>query len=204
MKKRVKFEKWTDPLNSNLKETEWAGERDEEEYDEIKGTTFRNVMHTPFGLLTLTDSAMAATHFDFWWMHTNFDITNEFKDVVKQVQGVETLEIYTRYRARVGFPKSGFFITRDVMGDIQKAITNHYRGKQNQLLTGLPTDIAEGAITFRDAMDDKYESWAMLILPNGNIESVTTDVFSPEFKSQIELLNQTKNLIGGRLLTSET
>jgi hypothetical protein len=205
MKKKVKFERWTDPLNSNVVENEWPGFNVDEdgEAQPIYASKMTQVMHTPFGALSMLTNTVAANQFEFWWMHTNFDITNEIRDVIKVVPGVETLEITTRYRARIGFPKSGFFAGNQVMHDIQEAVTAIDHAKQNQALIGLPNNIAYSVIEMRDKVDAKYDNWALLVLPNGSIEVLTSDKIDTTYTSKLELFNAAKSLIGGRLLTSE-
>lgn len=61
--------------------------------------------------------------FDFRIMHTNFNITGDVAEVIEGVDGVETLEIFTRYRARVGIGKC--FVFRDVRDKIATAVNLH-------------------------------------------------------------------------------
>lgn len=205
MKKKVKFERWVDPLNTNIQETEWPGFNQNAEGEEqpVHAAKLTQVLHTPFGMLTALNNTSAANQFDFWWMHTNFDITNEIRDIVKRVPGVETLEIGTRYRARIGFPKSGFFAGNQIMSDIQKAITAVDRARQNEALIGLPNTVAHNVIDMRDQLDDKFDNWALLILPNGHIEAMTAEKSDEVFRGKLKMFIATKNLVGGRLLTSE-
>jgi hypothetical protein len=205
MKKKICYEKWIDPLNTNIAETEWPGFDQDEDGNEVQvhAAKITQVMHTPFGALTMLSNTMATNYFDFWWIHTNFDITNGIKDVIKGVPGVETLEIYTRYRARVGFPKSGFFESGRVMGAIQAAVTEIDREQQNQLLIGLPLNIAQHVIDMRNKVDDRYENWAMLVLPNGQIEVITSDNIDKLYQEKLTTFKSTTHLVGGRLLTSE-
>ena len=205
MKKKVKFERWTDPLNSNVVDNEWPGFNVDEDGDEtpIFASKMTQVMHTPFGALSMLTNTVAANQFEFWWMHANFDITNEIRDIIKKVPGVETLEVTTRYRARVGFPKSGFFAGNQIMHDIQAAITDIDHIRQNQALIGLSNNIAYSVIEMRDKIDEKHDNWALLVLPNGHIEVIYSDKIDPIYQEKLKLFNTTQKLVGGRLLTSE-
>lgn len=205
MKKKVKFERWSDPLNANVVDNEWPGFNVDEDGDAqpVYASKMTQVMHTPFGALSMLSNTVAANQFDFWWMHTNFDITNEIRDTVKKVPGVETLEVSTRYRARVGFPKSGFFAGNQVMHDIQEAVTELDHARQNEALIGLPNTIAYTVIEMRDKIDAKFDNWALLVLPNGHMEVLTTDKVDTIYQGKLQLFNSTKSLVGGRLLTSE-
>ena len=77
------------------------------------------IISTPMGLIPI-DSNMTNKLFNFWTGHTNFDITKKIKDTIESTEGVETLEIYTRYRFRVGVGKA--FNDSDVMRRINKNV----------------------------------------------------------------------------------
>lgn len=205
MKRKCKFEKWRDPLNSDIEEVEWPGFNLDKDGDEVPvyAAKSQSVLNTPFGMLSVMGHTMAVNQFDFWVMHTNFDITNTIRDMISTVPGVETLEIYTRYRARIGFTKSGFFDSGRVMASIQAAISNIQKDQQNQLLLGLPNEIAQSAINMRDKIDSQHDNWAILILPNGHIEALISDIADNAYLEKLQILTTTKESVGGRLLTSE-
>lgn len=205
MKNKVKFEKWIDPLNSNVEEVEWPGfnHDEDDETQPIYAAKMTQVIHTPFGALSMLSNTVASNQFDFWWMYTNFDITNDIRDIIKKVPGIETLEIYTRYRARVGFPKSGFFEGSQTMRNIQAAITELEHDRQNTLLNGLPSSVAYKVIEVRDKIDAKHENWALLVLPNGHIEVLAADKVDAVYQQKLQLFTTAKELAGGRLITSE-
>jgi hypothetical protein len=205
MKNKVKFEKWIDPLNSNVEEGEWPGYNldADGEAQPVYAAKMTQVMHTPFGALSMLSNTIASNQFDFWWMYSNFDITNDIRDRIKKVPGVETLEVYTRYRARVGFPKSGFFEGNQIMSAIQGVVTEVEHDRQNQLLTGLPIKVAHTVIELRDKIDAKHDTWALFVLPNGHIEVLTTDKVDKNYQTRLQLFNSAKSLVGGRLITSE-
>tara|TARA_Y100001938_G_C7977816_1_gene372725 strand:- start:155 stop:868 length:714 start_codon:yes stop_codon:yes gene_type:complete len=131
-KKAIVWEKWIDPLNSNIDEVEYPGHSlpaEDESYDieflssdpdfEEKMDSYmdsgerereRNISinptritSTPHGFVTLTEHSFASKHFDFWTMHYNRDITESIIKKIEKCDGVETLTPLTRYRARIGF-----------------------------------------------------------------------------------------------------
>lgn len=206
MKKKFVWEKWKDPLLSNYEETEYPGYDLDEDGNEIPIHTASRqpVLHTPFGVVSVLNDAMAANTFDFWIMHTNFDIKEGIARVIEQVAGVETLEVYTRYRVRIGFPRSNLFRPRDAMHEIEVAILELDHITQNQLLTGLETDVAEKVMDTRDTIDKKYEYWAIWVVPNGNMEIAKSNKFNDKYKQRLTLLQQAQETVGGRLLTSES
>lgn len=135
-KKIIQWEKWRDPFGIEDSETDFREFEEEATYlDEdsepmesgspmgpfqssaINGPV--KIISTPMGLIPI-DSNMTNKLFNFWTGHTNFDITKKIKDTIESTEGVETLEIYTRYRFRVGVGKA--FNDSDVMRRINKNV----------------------------------------------------------------------------------
>jgi hypothetical protein len=44
--------------------------------------------------------------FNFWTGHSNFPITKKISDIIENTDGVETLNIFTKYRFRIAIGKS--------------------------------------------------------------------------------------------------
>ncbi len=206
MKKKFVWEKWNDPLLSNYDEMQWPGyDLDENENKiPIHSVERQPVMHTPFGMISVVQEAFAANQFDFRILHTNFSLTEGIIKIIGKVEGVETLEPYTRYRARIGFPKSELFVTREVMNNIEEAIRNLDRQHQNQLLEELELSVAEEVIEKRNEIDKKFDYWAIWVVPNGNIEVLTSNKLDKTYKNKLSILKQTKETVGGRLIISES
>lgn len=132
---KIKFvwEKWIDPLNSNIDEVEYPGHdfpsadvdrpieflssdaNFEEKYEEYVDdadsaeasarATYNpiRIVQTPHGFISLTEHSFASKHFDFWTLHCTEDITDAIIDAVEKCPGVETINALTRYRIRLGF-----------------------------------------------------------------------------------------------------
>ena len=240
VKKKIVWEKWIDPLNSNVDEVEYPGhsapslEQDrpieflssdanfEEKYEEHldaeenergygRNMTFNpmRIISTPQGFVSLTEHSFASKHFDFWTMHYNHDITREIADTIEKCEGVETINVLTRYRARIGFNRrliqSGAFN----LNVLRKNIEN------NVLSLGGPDLDLEGyneLIAFQKDVRDKVKNirltlldskvWAIYILPNGKIETLSEKVSGEIFREKTNLFRQTEKMIGGKLLTS--
>lgn len=111
------WEKWRDPFGSesDYDSTEILSEDDEdnEEYDE----TTRNplvsakeikckVVITPFGAIPYNENTASGKIFNFWTGHANFSITRNIADIIEDTDGVETLDIFTRYRFRISIGKA--------------------------------------------------------------------------------------------------
>ncbi len=206
MKKKFVWEKWKDPLLSNYDECEWPGYDLDEYGEKIPYHTVERqpVMHTPFGMISVVNDSMAVNQFDFWMLHTNFDLNEGIVQLIEQVVGVETLEVYTRYRIRIGFPRSGLFKPREVMHNIQQAVYTLDQVIQNQLLVGLDVNVIEKVIDAREKVDKKFEHWAIWVVPNGNMEVAGSDTLDDKYQQRIILLKHAQATVGGRLLTSES
>lgn len=77
---------------------------------------------TPFGVLPLTETSLASTHFKFWVGHTNFKILDSYIELIEACPGVETIDVLTPYRFRIAIGK--LFRDRDVMHAVKKALVN--------------------------------------------------------------------------------
>jgi len=81
------------------------------------------MMVTPMGLIPLTEHTAPGKIFNFWTGHSNFNITQKISDVIEQTNGVETLDVYTRYRFRIGIGKA--FKDSEVMHNINKHVYSY-------------------------------------------------------------------------------
>ncbi len=150
IKYRVVWEKWADPYGENINEIEWPGwnkglydddvkeiisdedldgdliEKLDREFEERENIFFNkkmNVVMTPMGIVPLTEYTTPGKIFNFWNMHTNFTINDKIKDLVNKSAGVETLDVFTQYRARIGIGK--VFDSIDVKKNIQDRLLKH-------------------------------------------------------------------------------
>lgn len=236
-KKKFRWEKWIDPLNGNMDEVEWPGaqpDADEEgEYpidllditdsdmavirpswddEPIHAVTPIKVAHTKLGMLTLTEYAMASSQFNFYNLHTNFKIGHEEACVIEDAVGVETIEIVSPYRVRIGFPKTTFPKYEDSMWDLsalKKGIEDDLMaldGPQvsNDLgLDGLFTEPLRGLVEEAQSMMADSRYWAILVLPNGAIETLASERKDTKFNNRLNVLKACEAKAGGVLLTSE-
>jgi hypothetical protein len=133
--KIIMWEKWRDPFGekdeddidqepySNFYEDE---EDDGDEHDFDKN--FKNnlgqkqikVIATPMGIIPMNENTASGKIFNFWTGHSNFDITKKIAETIEQIDGVECLDIFTRYRFRIAIGKA--FHDSDVKKHIQDAV----------------------------------------------------------------------------------
>ena len=183
VKKKIVWEKWIDPLNTNIDEVEYPGynfpaydEEDRgveflssdpnfsEKYDEQaesqdgiesgRSISFNpiRIVSTPQGFVSLTEHSFASKHFDFWTLHYNHDITKDVAEAIEKCEGVETINVMTRYRARIGFNRpliqSGAFNLNKLRKNIEKKILS--ASKEDSIL--------EEAIQKANSHDDNKEN----------------------------------------------
>lgn len=143
----IRWEKWVDPFGKNIDEAKWtdytndiqpiplahndiedtdSGDEDEG-YNELEdGPSHLNnedpvrVIASPLGLIPYNEYTASSKIFNFWLGHSNFDITVKVKDAIEQTEGVEILDIFTRYRFRIAIGKC--FNDADVMSTINKNV----------------------------------------------------------------------------------
>ena len=135
----VVWEKWIDPYLQGIEdsiptppeveelEEEYLEDEEESEEEEEYGTIdklgkFRAIA-TPMGIIPINESTASGKIFNFWVGHTNFDITNALALIIEETSGVETLDVFTRYRFRIGIGKA--FHDSKVMRDLNSRVYNY-------------------------------------------------------------------------------
>lgn len=68
--------------------------------------------------------------FNFWVCHSNFNIDDKCVDIIEACEGVETLEIITRYRFRISIGR--IFDDGEVMRSINNKLLEYINEKNRQ------------------------------------------------------------------------
>lgn len=129
------WEKWRDPFgeknDDDLDLDIDSEEFDDNTYNEIESEEViaAKVLLTPMGLIPYNDNTASSKIFNFWLGHTNFDITQSVFDILDSANGIETLDVFTRYRFRIGIGKA--FDDRKIMRKLNDKIYSHLN-EQNQ------------------------------------------------------------------------
>lgn len=122
-KPTIIWEKWTDPYgidhNDPIDYDPYENEDREINTYKIK---HNHVLLTSMGMIPYNEHTDCSKIFNFWIGHTNFSISNRIANIIQDVEGVETLDIFTRYRFRVAFGKA--FIDRDIINNINTTISS--------------------------------------------------------------------------------
>jgi len=136
----ISWQKWFDPFGSDdiedVDHDPYLGDYEDSESDKSKYNDSHEetdsekeelhkahrvrVIATPMGMIPVTDNTMSGKIFNFWIGHTNFDITQKVADVIETTDGVETLDIFTRYRFRIAIGKA--FDDSSVMRDVNRRV----------------------------------------------------------------------------------
>lgn len=137
------WQKWVDPfgdeelsdLINNIKSSDYDNEEDFENTEDVKHDDLLDkqlhpfhkknikVIATPMGIIPVTENTASGKIFNFWVGHSNFNITKKIVSIIEETDGVESLDIFTRYRFRISVGKA--FNDSDVMRDINDKVYNH-------------------------------------------------------------------------------
>lgn len=145
------WEKWRDPfgeLDEDISPSDGLGEflnddtdnNDDEESGQLVNNPFQiaakqvKVISTPMGIVPINENTASGKIFNFWTGHTNFDITKGVFNILEVVDGVETLNVFTRYRFRIGIGKAftDSYVMNNIQNSIYEYLENNYANQKNQ------------------------------------------------------------------------
>jgi hypothetical protein len=143
------WQKWVDPFggddifDDNLRPDD-IGEfdddlgmmpmRDEEEDDEERDhfvpihKATRAIM-TPLGLIPYNEHTASGKLFNFWTGHTNFNVSPPIVGIIQSADGVEALDVFTRYRFRIAIGQ--LFDAAGVMSSITTQVYDFLERKKD-------------------------------------------------------------------------
>ena len=139
---KIVWQKWIDPFGQDHEESaslDYENENldlssaysrsdkddnilDDEDEPLIKKKSIK-VIASPMGLIPYNEHTASGKIFNFWLGHTNFDITINVSKIIEDTDGVEALDIFTRYRFRVAIGKC--FGASETMVRIQENICRY-------------------------------------------------------------------------------
>jgi hypothetical protein len=76
---------------------------DESDIDHIDQPIHKTakVIMTPLGLIPYNENTASSKIFNFWTGHTNFNLSAPIVGIIQASDGVEALDVFTRYRFRI-------------------------------------------------------------------------------------------------------
>ena len=197
--KKIAWERWDeDVIEQEIAEEFYSSQPDEEDEDGVMQDAIMflenipSLVTTPMGMYQLHDKMSIMNQFDCWMGYTNFDITESVKETIENIEGVELLNIMTRYRFFLGVGK--LFDFPDVRREIEKSL----RGDSS------PDDDTEEAVEMiRDNIStDRY--WAIFVCKSGEILYTSTNEDDDEiYKKTLEHYKKRKNKSGGLIYQNE-
>lgn len=201
MRRKIIWTWWKNPLDETdeyVDESAAPPDREFETYDEEAEPSDRMIVATPGGFVPVSVYGEPFRHFNFWIGHTNFTIDEDVRDVIKGTEGVETCEILTRYRFRVGFGLA--FDDTEVRREIQEVLD------ANPFVidpVGYELDAAASRVVemAKAAAREAGTHWLVYLLPN--LEAVP---FGSEdkssYKERLEFYMECQDYAGGVIFTS--
>lgn len=117
-------------LNNNEEDDTYSDYSEEKVVDEPPHDNKPvKVIASPMGLIPYNEHTASSKIFNFWVGHTNFTITKNIVDIIEQSDGVEILDVFTRYRFRIAIGKC--FDDACTMTMINNNIINLFNNQQN-------------------------------------------------------------------------
>ena len=201
--KKIAWEKWED---HSLESVVTVDEDSMEEPSEENGmdimallNTLPHIVSTPMGMYHFDDRMRPSKQYDCWTGHTNFDITDDIKNQIEKIPGVEVLLILTRYRFFLGIGR--LFNFREVRVRIDSAVCSnnsdfHFKEGAGEVMDESLESVKEEV--------SAYKYWAIFVFPNGEMDYVSTNSESDEnYLNKLLLYTQAKLLSDGILIQSE-
>jgi hypothetical protein len=157
------------------------------------------VVSTAVGIFEIYDRNKPSNQYDCWLGHTNFNISQEVKNCIENIEGVEVLKVLTRYRFFVGIAK--MFDFKKVRVEIEKAACGKHLVNQEESILDPETRIVVDDIKSRIS---SQKWWAIYIFPNGQIDYISSDHSNdPEYLDKLQVFKSAEEYSGGLLLTRE-
>lgn len=108
-----------DILATKMASIQEEDEDDVEEYEAVEQTASQSNIMLPISEKLVEDMTMLS-NFDCWMAYTNFDITQDIKEILNAIEGVEVMRICSRYRFFLGVGK--MFNFKEVRSDIEQSL----------------------------------------------------------------------------------
>lgn len=160
--RKIKFSKYFCPFNELVQNYEADQDTnrygvvnlEEDGFEELpnikKGPPLGPAVICDFGILPINERTLTSKQFNLWMINTNFTITSDVADTLEETDGVESLDIVTRYKAR--FSVGECFSTEEVKKDITMRLCEDKKPKVSSLAYN----------NLARFLSSKYEFWAIV------------------------------------------
>ena len=201
--KKIAWENWKEKVDYSPPENklEESTEEDEDAIEKslLSAMEIPRLVQTPLGIFHYEDKLKPSEKFDCWIGYTNFDITQNVSDLIEYVDGVEALEVMSRYTFFLGVGK--MFNFRDVRLGIESLILEPEYPEDT--LTILDSDEIIRSVEIIKEQLSSEKHWAIFVSNEGDIDYAKTDNKNDEqFLKTVLFFEETKQSIGGFILKS--
>jgi len=192
--KKVAWERWDEDVIEQEIVENFYEENYEEEDPQISEDALLflekipHLVSTPMGMYQLHDKMNVMNQFECWMGYTNFDITHSIRDKIEKVEGVELLNVTSRYRFFLGIGKLFNF------SDVRLAIED----------TLMLDDITKEAVNIIKDSISKDLYWVIFISKTGEILYISTnDEDDEHYLTTLDIYEKRRKTNGGMLLQNE-
>ena len=204
--KKIAWENWKEKVDFSPPETNKSEETLEEDVEGFEKSLLSameipRLVQTPLGIFHYEDKLRPSEKFDCWIGYTNFDITENIRDIIESVDGVEALEVMSRYTFFLGVGK--MFNFRDVRTGIENVVLQDQDLFEPEEESILENDDVMRSIEIIKEQLSSEKHWAIFISSDGNIDYAKTDNKNDEqYLKSLLFFEETKKLFGGFILKS--
>jgi hypothetical protein len=209
--KRIAWENWKEKVDdsppTNVSATDEPPELESESEEDALEKSFLSAMEiprliqTPLGIFHYEDKLKPSEKFDCWIGYTNFDITEDIKDKIDSIEGVEALEIMSRYTFFLGVGK--MFNFRDVRILIEQAIVNEDDDLFNEDIFLADEEVRSSVEIIKKQLSSE-KHWAILVSGDGVIDYAKSDNSNDEkYLKSLLIFEEIRQQFGGVILTNE-
>lgn len=129
MEFKTRWQKWQDPFAQVLKDVDTDDDEQLpfEKYEDKKNFSGPMICGH-FGVVPIHEGNIPSKLFNFWRIDTNFPFTKDMQSLLDNIDGVETVDIMTPYRARIGIAQ--LFEEKSIMREIDQQLIKRAKLKK--------------------------------------------------------------------------
>lgn len=180
MNKKISWLKWEDPFFPkqdpySVDDNEIQSQKDsffDKDKDEEPDRHMRVILG-PYGTIPINENAITSKLYKMWVGHCNFDITRNIMKTIEEVEGVEILRVWTRYRFWIGF--GNLFDDIEIQKNIEEAISPTKKKPKNVSINALSK-----------VLNKKYKNWIIYSLKNGEIKTFGSEQLDDVLNVEIQ------------------
>lgn len=141
--------------------------------------------------------------------HTNFVMISSMMKTIDSVDGVDHVELISKYRFKIIIAK--MFDFSSIRVDIERLLCDKHQDLEYHSLSiydtenlVLKSDHLSQVKERKQLLNQKYKYWVIYVTPNGNIDYKASNKISSKFVEGVEIFNSTMILVGGAIFISES